>query len=977
MSTKYLDRHTSKCGGCPLFKDRNHKCTHVPTELVINKKDEPIDVFFVGEAPSEDDDLNTKPLVGRAGGLFRKVLSLAIKDKKVNYAIGHIVRCRPTYQGESKRENRQPTPDERSHCKTYLLKELNKLKPKLVVGLGGIAAGGFLDKFPSIQAIHGVPLDLKNDLEGFDIKLLATYHPSAVLGNPYLLQYFSEDIKRAVGTSDIDEWNGRGKVKTLDTLSLVKKFKRYLFTKLDHHDVVAVDVETTNGVDRLNNSIKSIAFAFNGKKGFVIPCDHPDAPWKGKEFKKVKKILREIFTEEVPFKFWLAHEAAFELQQIANWLGVWIRNVPVIDSKYLCYLYDENRLTLKKELQSIGIYTLKQLAWELLGFPFYKEYLKGVSRKQKGAAIASMDYRTLLDYNAMDAYVTYRLYKFIKEKSGDYWPKLIKNAEKIGSRATYMFARAEINGFQVDVSQLVKLKSKNSPIDKAMEDIEEWFKKFKPAKRVNDRMTNIQSGDMNPLFGTPWVFDLNSKDCKVELFVNELQLEPLSYGAAKKNDPKQKPIPSIDKEFIAHYLPKMPETVKTEEDINKWLKTCTPAEQAVFKYAEYTGLYKLKTSYIESINYFINNSPECTDGRVRASFGITDTVTGRATSHDPNLQQVPKGDNKYKKAIKNLYSVRPGHVLISADYTQGEVYLLAQVAHDEAFAKLLWHMREVRLEYYSKQTDELAKRVKEECDIHRQTASMMFNLTIQNVQKKDRSSAKGIVFGLIYGKHVKSLARDLNIEVEEAEKLVRKFFSKFPASEKWLLAIEKKTAELHYVESLLHRRRHLPWLMSSDDGERQRCLRQARNSPIQSLLSDICLYSAASLQELIDEFDLDWKIVDVVHDAIIVEVPFNEVEQYLVLSEMIMTDLSQLEKDFGLKFIVPMAVEYEIGTHYGDLEEWGTQNNDIPYILNRIKDKWKALGYRIPSKKRKQVKYFDEDGNTTKEYKKFIKRKAA
>lgn len=966
MSVHYLERRTDKCKGCPLFKDRRHKCTHIPTEVHIQKKGQPIKALFLGEAPGEEEDAQCRNFIGRSGTLFRKILKQYIKEDE-NYAIMNVVRCRPVSSVDGRFENRQPSREERRSCLGYTLRDLKKLKPEIVVAMGGQAAGAFIDKFKSVADIRGTVVKVENPLEGYKFDLLPTYHPAFVLREPYRLSYYREDIARSLGRGVSSKWGKKGKVKTLDTVELVEKFVHHLQTKLSHKDVVALDVETTNELDRVTNSISCISFAWNGKKGFVIPLDHKKSPWSPKEFKRVKELLRELFSNPVSFGYWLAHNAFAELQQIFLFLGVWLRNVPVLDSMFMRYLLDENRLTLKNETSCYG---LKHIVREDMGFTHYPKEMYSTKHDAKGEAIKKMKYRELLDYNAMDSYVTRREYSWIKQQAGDYWPQLFTLAKYIGARGIYMFARTEMNGFKADVENLAKLQGKNSAIDQAMEKIEEWFKNFKPAQKVNARLANVQSGNMSPLFGMPWVFDLNNKDCKVELFVRELGLEPMAFGAPKKNDPKQRPVPSIDKEFINHYKPDVPGDLKTDEEIENFLKGCTPAEQAVYKYAEWTGLYKLKTSYIKSIAGFLKESNECRDGRIRARFGLTNTVTGRPASHDPNLQQVPKGDNPYKKAIKNIFSVEPPNILVSTDYTQGEVYLLAQVAQDKQFAKLLWNMSKIRLRYYIEQTPELAKQVKEECDVHRQTASLMFGVPIGEVTKQQRQSAKGIVFGLVYGQSTNTLAKNLGIDVKEAEKLVEKFFSKFPHSRKWLTEIENYAKAHHYAASPLGRRRRLPMLMSGDEAERARGLRQARNSPIQSFLSDLCIFAASELQAFIDKYHLPWKIVDVVHDAIISEVPFSHAHQYAVVAEKIMTNVAmrKLEKHFKFKFIVPMAVEFEFGTHYGSMEEWGVGENDMPFVLKRIRAKWKEKGYRIAKRDRNPICFFDDDLKPNEDY---------
>ena len=717
MTSQLLPRRHDYCNKhCPLFSTKV-ACRHVPTEVVQRNADGGIDLAFVAEAPGADEDQIGRPLIGRSGQLLRKILK-ALGDTGIGYSFSNICRCRPTTLVDNRLKDRPPTPAERTACLPYLWEDLRQLKPKQVVALGATAISAFIPRFKSVAETHGREVTAR--VQGFaePFKILPTYHPAAVLHDGSLQPYLKEDLARALGKTETAQWNRPGHTKALLTLKEVKRFVVRLLTKLTPEHIVSFDVETTS-TERLKNRLLCIAFAYDDTTAYAIPYDHPDAPWSPKEFRQLRKLLCVLFTHpRASFGYWCAHHSSFDSQVIRQNVGTFLLNRPVLDSEWLFFGLDESRL----EIGHPHPYALKQLLIEYLEWdPYDPSMLK---LRSEGRMLDAKLPR-LLAYNGTDCYATVRLVQWIKQRAGDYWPKLLRLAAKLMAPGQLALNQVELNGFAVDVELLQMLCSKHTPLQQHLADAEAWFHHYQPAKAVNAVLAKQFSRGMETLFGkVPWVFSLRKQEHLIPLFIDALKLKPINTG---KRLYQGKPAPKIDKKFLATY--------KDHEAIQH-LKT-------------YRDLDKLMSSYVKSILKFLRTKPDCNDGRIRSNFLTTRTLTGRLASRGPNLQQIPRRSDEKdalqaKTTIKNMFCASPGWALVSADYMQGEVYLLAQVSRDKKFCALLWRIRKLMNEYERHPSKELADRIKNDGDVHRQTAALMFNVPVAAVTKEMRQLSKSI-----------------------------------------------------------------------------------------------------------------------------------------------------------------------------------------------------------------------------------------
>lgn len=902
------------CAKCPLGKGKRTKdIPFVPTEVRASKG-EKVDVVIVGEAPGINEDAKRLPFVGESGVLLRQTVKEHFPEAKVAYT--NVVRCRPT---DEHGKDRKPTDEEARACQPYVLRDIKALNPSMVLMIGNTPMT-YASSRPlfegGITKSHGQAKEHKGR------KYLPVWHPAYVLRNPQDKQKWINDFRRAnseLTGGEATEYSSKGKSKNITDFDKVIALLRMI--RKEHKKPVALDLETENLHRIASNRILSVQLALGRDKGYVILLEHKDAPWSSSERKKIIKALKKCLEHAEHVPYWITHAGKFDYDKLSSRYGIAEWSAPIVDTAFMSHLLDDNRA---RDAESddgsrADGYKLKKLAYEWLMFNHYgKEALQ--ARGQGGSALENMKLDKFVEYGGMDAYVTYRLHDYILEQAEhqNYKNKLLRLAVKLGARMLEMIPTMERWGIYVDKRQLLRLKSKDSPIRQRVAELNALLIASKSVRKANSAILKedkrIASG-MKPLFGQkdPWIFDPNKKMHLVELLINTMGLEPVEYGNEVTEDWPEG-IPAIDKNFLNTYAP--------DDDKDPWPRSVPE----VLWIKELRGLAKLESSYINSIMDFLTDDPDCADGRLRASFSIINTVTGRWASRDPNLQQVPRADNPAKAAVKSLYRASRDHILFEADYGQAEIRWWAQISGDKKFAKRFAEMKAMREAYLANPTEEGKKQVKAFCDIHRQVASMMFGIDIQKVTDDQRQAAKSLAFGSIYGQSHYTLAEILKKTPDEALAIQKRFLTAFPDAGQWLYSIETDAERDGFVESPFFRRRRLASFFSSGNkGLIGAGKRRARNSPIQGASSDTTALSAWLMWKYIKRHKLPWKIIDVVHDSILLEIPldYETVSKCARVLKRIMTVkvFEYIKKDFGVDVFVPFEADYKLGLSLGALSK--------------------------------------------------------
>jgi len=312
----------------------------------------------------------------------------------------------------------------------------------------------------------------------------------------------------------------------------------------------------------------------------------------------------------------------------------------------------------------------------------------------------------------------------------------------------------------------------------------------------------------------------------------------------------------------------------TNADVLEKLRFEAPIVGAILEYRQYA---KLKSTYADGLLKTIDP-----DGRIRTSFQMTVTATGRLSSTEPNLQNIPTRTDLGSE-IRRMFVPADGCVLVDADYSQIELRLLAHISGDEA----------MRQAFISGQ------------DIHTATAAQVFHLEPQEVTPDMRRSAKAVNFGIVYGISAFSLSQDIGVSVAEAKAYMEAYFATFPGVRKYMDDVVAQAKEKGFVETVFHRRRDLPELKSSNFNLRSFGERVALNMPIQGTAADIMKLAMIAVWKRLKEERPEAKLVLQVHDELIVECAEAEADAVAKLLE------EELER------VVSLSVPLTAQAHWG------------------------------------------------------------
>lgn len=317
----------------------------------------------------------------------------------------------------------------------------------------------------------------------------------------------------------------------------------------------------------------------------------------------------------------------------------------------------------------------------------------------------------------------------------------------------------------------------------------------------------------------------------------------------------------------------------TNADVLEKLRGKHPIVQMVL---DYRMLTKLKSTYADGLLKLIDP-----DGRIRTKFQMTVTATGRLSSTDPNLQNIPIR-RELGSHIREMFIASKGNVLVDADYSQIELRLLAHISGDK-------HMQEAFLSGE---------------DIHTVTASQVFNTPIDEVTPLQRSRAKAVNFGIVYGISAWSLAQDIGVMQSEAKAYMEAYLNKYDGVREYMKTIVEKAKQDGYVETLYARRRYLPELKSSNFNTRSFGERVALNTPIQGTAADIIKLAMVNVYNRFKAEGLKAKLILQVHDELICECPEGETQR--------VSDILREEMSGAAKLSVPLTVDVKTGHSWAE-----------------------------------------------------------
>ena len=316
----------------------------------------------------------------------------------------------------------------------------------------------------------------------------------------------------------------------------------------------------------------------------------------------------------------------------------------------------------------------------------------------------------------------------------------------------------------------------------------------------------------------------------------------------------------------------------TDEDVLEQLALDYPLARTIL---DYRGLSKLKSTYTDKLPRMINPRT----GRVHTTFSQTTAVTGRLSSNEPNLQNIPIRNSEGRR-IREAFIAAPGCQLVSADYSQVELRIMAHLSGDEA----------------------LLAAFNSGEDVHRRTAAEIFGVPGDQVTSEQRRYAKTINFGLIYGMSSFGLATQLSIERSAAQQYMDRYFARYPGVKSYMDSARSAAREKGYVETVFGRRLYLTDIRASNGQRRMAAERAAINAPMQGTAADLIKLAMLAVQRWLHERALNAKLILQVHDELILEVPAAELDLLREHLPALMSGVARLD--------VPLAVDIGVGPNW-------------------------------------------------------------
>ncbi|WP_353151332.1 DNA polymerase I [Chryseobacterium sp.] len=456
--------------------------------------------------------------------------------------------------------------------------------------------------------------------------------------------------------------------------------------------------------------------------------------------------------------------------------------------------------------------------------PVSIETIIGKKGKKQGN-FRDADLRTQTDYAAEDADITFQLYElFAPQLKKENLEELFYNIEM---PLMEVLAKMELTGISLD---------------------EKWL-----AQESVDLENDLKQLEVKIFELSEEEFNMNSPKQLGEILFEKMQLDP----KAKKTKTGQ---------------------YATSEDV---LQKLASKHEIIKHILEYRTYQKLKSTYVDALPSQIEKS----DNRVHTNFSQTTAATGRLASVNPNLQNIPIRTLRGQQ-IRGAFVSAEGSKIISADYSQIELRLIAEISGEENMIKAF-------------QNGE---------DIHASTAAKLFRIPLEEVSKIQRSQAKTVNFGIIYGQGAFALAEQTGLSRTEAKQMIEAYFETYPKLKEYMAEQVNKARQMGYVETILGRKRHLKDINSNNFVVRGHAERNAVNAPVQGSAADIVKIAMIKIDRELAEQQLKTKMLLQVHDELVFEAPVDEIE---AASKLIKTEMES-----ALKTQVPLLVEIGVGNNW-------------------------------------------------------------
>lgn len=856
------------CDTCALHK----QCTN-PYMSGRGNQENPV-IAIVGDFPGTYEDKAGFVFGGRYGEFvtdcLRDVGITANRDTYMTLA----VRCKPM--------DNKPKDAHVKLCAHYLFDDLIRVKPKVILAIGSVAFFA-LTGMKKLKENRGLPklvtlTSLTGGGETHEAIVVPTWSPGYIINNASALPHFLNDVAKVI---DIARNGGKlpeppkvnyrvvcDEQSEADFKEEMRKSKRY-----------AWDTETT-GVNSFAKDAKivCVTFTFKPHSGWLIPLhtierEHPQTVNIKLSLERCIELVKWALGLK---RYVIGQNLKFDELFVRNTLGFTPRSAS-FDTMIANHLLDEESMM----NGSASLKSMAELYTDMGGYeqPFlerfpnaYKEMIK-LPIKGEGKA-------SLLYYACADTDVAMQVCDALTKKLEEegLMPtlalemqkhKLLVDMEHRGARIDFEYNAKALIDFEVE-------------IDKSLKRLQSFPEVRKLEKLVYGKE------NQGSLFG-PERFNPNSPKQMEKLCLEVLDL-PRLEGKTKAATGSH----SCDAEAIQAWLDGLHES--------------SSGYQILSSIKEYKGMCKLLSTYISKMADWAD-----ADGRIHTHFNSAVARTWRLSSSNPNMMNLPRNDDSRgaigKGVVKRHYiGGKPGWWVAEADYSQVELRVLALVSQDENMLRA----------YFNGD------------DIHTYVASQMFHCDMHDVSKQQRTAAKTIVFGIVYGFSEMGLAKKLSISEYEAAKFIGMFYSGFPGISVWIEEQRKFILDHGYSVSLFGHKRRLPNAFSKNEAVRERALRQGVNFVIQCTASNMALYSEMYLNRYLMKFGYASYCFGQVHDSIWVTGPDSEKDEVLRLVVKVMENppfdfLSGDDPRFP--DVPPIVADIAVGYNLAELEavDWDAE----------------------------------------------------
>jgi DNA polymerase I len=466
-------------------------------------------------------------------------------------------------------------------------------------------------------------------------------------------------------------------------------------------------------------------------------------------------------------------------------------------------------------------HSMNSMSLDFLGFECISIFsLIGKGKNQ--LTFDMVDTAAACEYSAQDADITYQLYLYFTSRL-EAEPDLKKLFEEVEMPLVSVLAAMEFNGVSLDVGLLKKMSV----------EINEMI------KQLSDKIYEHAGA----------VFNIDSPKQLAEILFDKLHLQSFKVGKGGRS---------------------------TDADV---LEQLAGRHKIIPLILEYRQLSKLHNTYVDKLPFLINPKT----GRVHTSFNQTVTETGRLSSSNPNLQNIPIRTGVGRKIRSAFIPAKKTDCILSADYSQIELRLLAHFSKDAA----------------------LRKAFAEDRDIHRFVASQIYGVPIEQVTDEMRSHCKAVNFGIIYGQGAFGLSQSVGISQAEAKKFIDDYFARYSSIRDFMNNVTETARRSGFAETILHRRRALPDIKAKNANRRNQSERMAINTVIQGSAADLIKVAMINIQRKIESEKLPVKMILQIHDELVFELPVSEADTFAKWISKEMTT--------AIKLDVPLKVDISIG----------------------------------------------------------------